>query len=185
MASQSPLAVIEQTLKEEKFATRLLEKDNERPFDLLFAGIGEDEKKRGYTVQLHFVNDVTNAVGGADEPEDAYLLQFFLVFPYLIEASKKAEVARAMLAINRILPIGAFGMSEQEGTPYYQYNLACADRSVDGTVLLEILSIMGFFTSEFSPKFEAISEGTDTFDSLIEALSKGGIVFPPITPPKV
>lgn len=185
MAHQSPLAVIEQALIEEKFATRLLEKDSERPFDLLFTGIGEDEKKRGYTVQIHFVNDVTNAVGAVDEPEDAYLLQFFLVFPYLVEQSKKAEVGRAMLAINRILPIGAFGMSDEEGTPYYQYNLACPERAVSKKVLLEVLSIMGFFTSEFSPKFEAISEGQDTFESLVETLSKGGIVFPPITPPKV
>lgn len=183
--SDSPLGIIEQLLKDEDFGTRLLEKSEERPFELLFVGVGEDAKKRGYTMQIHYVNDVASAVGGQDQPDDAYILQFFLVFPFLINPEQRGPVGRAILAINRILPVGAFGFSEQEGTPYYQYNLASSDRLKDKKVLLEIMSIMGFFTSEFSPKFEAISEGSTTCDAMFEELAKGGIVFPPITPPKL
>jgi hypothetical protein len=183
--SDSPLGIIEQLLKREDFGTRLLEKSEERPFELLFVGVGEDAKKRGYTMQIHYVNDVANAVGGHDTPDDAYILQFFLVFPFLIKREHRADVSRAILAINRILPVGAFGLSEQEGTPYYQYNLASSARLRDKKVLLEIMSIMGFFTSEFSPKFEAIGDGQITCDALFAELAKGGIVFPPITPPKL
>ncbi len=166
--SDSPLGIIEQLLKDEDFGTRLLEKSEERPFELLFVGVGEDAKKRGYTMQVHYVNDVASAVGGQDQPDDAYILQFFLVFPFLVDQEQLGPVGRAILAINRILPVGAFGLSEQEGTPYYQYNLASSERLKDKKVLLEIMSIMGFFTCEFSTNFEAISKGEMTYEAMLE-----------------
>ena len=178
--SDTPLQSIEAVLKEENFATKHIPVSKDHPFEQLYVSLGQDEQKRPYIIQMHFVNDVTNALGGQDEPSDAYILQLFIVFPFLVEIDQKDSVARLLTTLSRILPVGAFGMSDEDGTPFYQYNLACKERAVDEKVLLEVVSIMGFFSSEFGKQIEEVASGKKTREALLSELAEAGISFPPI-----
>lgn len=174
----SHLALIENILKEEDFATFLMPISEDNLFERLFVSLGQDDKSRDFTLQIHFINDVTNALGVDDDPEDAFILQFFLLLPYNIPHNKVNEASRVILTLNRILPVGAFGLSEDDGLAYFQYNLACEERTVSEKVIKEVVSIIGFFSSEFSARIEQVAEGKITREALIQELAQAGIQFP-------
>lgn len=177
----SHLSLLNNILKEEDFATFLMPVSEDNLFERLFVSLGQDDKSRDFTLQIHFINDVTNALGVDDDPEDAFILQFFLLLPYTIAKNQINEVSRVILTLNRILPVGSFGLSEDDGLAYFQYNLTCAERTVDEKVLKEVVSIIGFFSSEFSVRIEQAAEGKITRDALIQELAQAGIQFPSLS----
>ncbi len=178
--SQTPLALIRDLLEEEDFSTELVQQSEGQPFERLLVSLGADDKHRPFTLQMHFVNDVTGALGGFDDPEDIFLLECFLPFPFQAKPEYQTETARVLLALNRLLPIGAMGMSEPDGTVYIQYNLACLTRATDEKVLLEVVGMMGFFTGEFGPKIEAIGDGSLSRETYLADLANAGIQLPPL-----
>ncbi len=181
MTKTSALSGIQTILDDEDFATYLMPISEDNLFERLFIGLGQDSQSRDLTLQIHFINDITNALGVDDDAADAYILQFFLLLPFTLNKTYMSEIARVVLTLNRILPIGAFGISEDDGMAYFQYNLICAEHKVDDKVLVEAVSIIGFFVSEFAPRIDQVSEGKISYEALIQELSHSGIDFPPLS----
>ncbi|HQU08708.1 MAG TPA: hypothetical protein PLV25_01965 [Opitutales bacterium] len=180
----SPLTRLESLLQDEDFTTHLESVTPEHPVEQLFVALGQDDKGRSHTVTIHYVNDVTNALGGTDAPEDAIILQFFLPLPYECKPEHMDAFARMALVVNRLLPVGAFGITDPEGMAYLQYNLATGNRNVEAKVICEVLGMMAFFTNEFGPKIEAVGLGELSRDQYVEELASGGIDLPGLKAPK-
>ena len=177
----SPLSEMEDILMEEDFQTLYQPVDEENFYEKLHVSLGEDEKGRQFNIQLHFINDVSRAQGGEDEPEDIVLLQMFLLLPYSITDATFMPTARLILMLNRILPLGAFGISEVDGAMYYQNNAGLTDRAMDPDVLVESMRIIGFFVTRFTDLLEEVATGARTFEAAAQALFDQGIQVPPLT----
>lgn len=54
--------------------------------------------------------------------EGVYILQSFAVLADRVPADKAAELLRATAFVNMLLPLGAFGLSEESGTLYFKHN---------------------------------------------------------------
>lgn len=177
----SPLSEMEDVLMEEDFQTLLQPVDEENFYEKLHVSLGEDERGRQFNVQIHFINDVNRAQGSEDEPEDIVLLQMFLLLPYSITDTTLLPTARLILMLNRILPLGAFGISEVDGAMFYQYNCGLIDRVMDPDVLVESLRMIGFFITKFTDLIEEVATGSRTFEAAAQWLFDQGIQVPPLT----
>lgn len=178
---QTPLGLIEQDLREEGFGTHHLVVDADNQYERLLVMLGRDEHDRDYFLQLTFVNDIMNVLGQPDQPENAYLLQFSSEFPFKIKIESFAEAARLLLTLNRILPVGALGLSEADQTLNYNYVLVLPDREVDDVVVTEIVDIAMFFIRNFAPLIEAVTTGTRSREEVVEELKSKDLLAPPIT----
>ena len=180
--AQPPLDRIAKTLEADDFAVYLNEKSEEVPFDQLFISLGEDEQKRPFVLQMLFVNDLTNIMELEEKEEDAALLQHFLTFPFTASPITVPELSKLVLMLNRIIPIGAFGLDINQGTLYFQYVLASKDREVNKTVILETVSMIGMFVMEFAKKLEAVATGEKCAQEIIKSLEEVGLFIPPLAP---
>ena len=181
--ANTPLTAIQEVIEELDYRTIYLPAEESAPFERLHVLIGNDAQERPLTLQLCFINDIALAVGGTEDEEDthdAILLQFMLLLPALTQAGRFAEVAEYLLQINRILPIGAFGISRPDGTVYFQYTLALAEREVDDNVLLEVVQMADVFVNKFEGNITGVSSGTLRAATAIQALVEEGIVPPPL-----
>ncbi len=177
---KTPLQLIAEFLEEETFDTKIVPPSKEHPFERLLVSLGQDEQERLFTMQLHFVNDITSSMGNVEDPDDIILLECFLLFPFKVEAKYFSEVARLILTVNRLVPVGALGMSEPDGSVYLQYHLSSKDRNIDEKIILEVVNMIGFFTGEFAQKIEAVGNGTLEREAYLNELVQTGIVLAPL-----
>lgn len=184
MPEETPFSALQAVLTENDYSTTLLPIDDENPYEKLFVSIGDDELGRLFAIQMHFVNDIALVLGGEEESDDAMVLQFFVLMPYIAAAGTFGELARAMIYVNRILPVGTFGFSEPDGGIFFQYNLVQNDRSVPDDVLLEVVQMIATFVVKFTPMIESIAQGNRTADDLKQQLlEEDGITLPPLIAP--
>lgn len=178
--NQTPLTVIQQDLLADEFDARLMEIDDENPVERLFVVFDQDEKGRDQILQLVFINDMLNLSDQPDEPDDMFLLQFTLELPFRVQESALAEVARLLLALNRVIPVGALGLAEPERQVYFNYVLSCSDREVEDVVAANIVGIVEFYIPSFAVLIEAVAEGSRTREDVIKQLTEEQ-VLPPST----
>lgn len=179
---QTPLSRLGDILKKDDFVVHLNEKGPEIPFEQLFVSLGEDAQDRPFILQMLFVNDLAGIMKLEEKAEDATLLQHFLIFPFIANAMTVPELSKLILMLNRIIPLGAFGLDVNRGTPYYQYILAAPDREINQTVALEAVSMIGMFTMEFASKLEAVASGEKKAQDVIKELEEIGLFIPPLAP---
>lgn len=182
-STQTPLSVIEDFLKEEEFPTERHLPDDEYPYERLIVGLGEDEEERPYLASIYFVNDLSSAAGIPEEEDDAIFLQFFNELPIEIDPQYEGVLAQWLLIFNGILPAGALNIarSEEGSSVYYLYNWACEDRDVDLIVFFELLSIMIFFSQNYTSLTQAIAKGEKSLEDAEKELAKQGLYAPGMT----
>ena len=154
------------------------------PFERLQVLIGVDSEERPLSLQLSFINDVALAVGAGEDEEDthdAIFLQFILLFPVPVGADHIPGLMAYLMQINRILPVGGFGVSQPDGTVYYQYNLALPERDIDENVLLEVVQIIDFFVNKFQESIGKVSTGALASDGALQQMRDEGIFPPPMS----
>lgn len=182
---ETPLAELASVLTEAEFPVVHQTVDEKSPVEQIFVPIALDDDN-DLILQVLFVNDLVESMGVTDkesddeEAEEAQLLQFFIYFPFQAKAEKRADLALFLMAINRLLPIGAFGVGHLEGTVYYQYILTNEDQYVSPLVILELVSMISMFIPEFFSKIASVAEGEETGEAVLEAMAKNGIVIPPL-----
>jgi hypothetical protein len=179
--TQTPMQAIEALLSENEFVSQYQPVAGEKhPVEQLFVALGKDQKDRLYTLEMHFVNDVSVAIGGPSSSDDAFVLQFFVPMPFESGTKHLDDLGRSILAINRLLPMGALGLSDTEGHVYFQYNLTLDQKRISEKVLMEVLSVISFFIGEFSPKVEQVGLGELTFKKFVAQLKEMGIDLVPL-----
>jgi len=179
------LTAIQEVIEDLDYRTIYSPPEESAPFERLSVLIGNDAQQRPLTLQLYFINDIAFAVGGGEDEEDthdAIFLQFMLLLPTPVQADRFGEVAEYVLLINRILPVGAFGISRPDGTVYFQYSLGLAEREVDENVLDEVVQMIEVFVNKFEGNIAEISSGKMRAAAAIQALTEEGVVPPPLGP---
>jgi hypothetical protein len=179
----TPLSLIKEVIEDLEYPVELEPATEPAPFERLRVTIGADAAKRPLVAQMLFLNDVVLAQAGAEDQEetkDAILLQFMVLLPHRVEAAHFGSVIDYLTQINRVVTVGAFGLSRPDGTVYFQYALALPEREVDDNVLIEVIQMVDFFVKKFVDEIDQIGTGSLTVDAALAHLAEEGITPPPL-----
>ncbi|MEW9700851.1 YbjN domain-containing protein [Paenibacillus sp. SI8] len=159
------LGLLKEILDEAGLATNLLEKSEAIPIHVLMAGFQEDKKGRDRFLHFSFL-PLDEEEAGAIQ-----LLQIYSTLPFHLKDEQRAAVAHILLEINTRLPIGHFGINEQNELHYrYVYSLSTA-RSFDSEEILDILSMFVYMCDMFAEPVELVASGESGVAEVIEALN--------------
>lgn len=183
---QTPLNFIAEVLDEGDFPVVYQEAGDQSPVEQVFVPFEHDREELSATLQILFINDLTKTLGVEEEEDEIQLLQFFILFPFQCREETVREVALFILALNRILPIGSFGLSQKECTIYYQYVLALEDQgdALDPDLILEVVSMINMFVLEFIENISLVAKGEKTAEALLKDMEDKGMTLPPLGFPK-
>lgn len=185
---QTPLNFIAEVLDEGDFPVVYQEAGEQSPVEQVFVPFEHEKEALSSSLQILFINDLVKTLGidQEEEEDEVQLLQFFLLCPFQCTADTVREVALFILALNRILPVGAFGLSQKEGTIYFQYVLALEDQgdALDPDLILEVVSMINMFVLEFIENISLVAKGEKTSDALLKEMEEKGMALPPLGFPK-
>lgn len=183
--SPSPLAALLEPLEEFEYFADHQPAGDESLFERLYISLNVDDAQpdREYGVEVFFINDVTEAFGAVEEEEDAVIAQFMLLLPFRIQVEGYLEVMRFCNLVNRMLPLGAFGLSEQDEAVFLRYCLAAESRTIPHDVLLEVVSAMEYACRAYAPQFEALSTGARKYDDVVREIEEAGQQLPSVGDP--
>ncbi|TXK75902.1 YbjN domain-containing protein [Paenibacillus sp. N3.4] len=159
------LGLLKEILDETGLATNLLEKSDAIPLHVLIAGFQEDKKGRERFLHFSFLplND--------DEIGAIQLLQIYSTLPFHLQEGSRDATAAVLLAVNTRLPIGHFGINEQNELHYrYVYSISAA-RSFESEEVLETLSLFVYMCDMFAEHVELVASGEAGAEQVIQALS--------------
>jgi hypothetical protein len=132
---------------------------------------------------MTFPQDLLYASGQEESIEDAFTLQFLLRYRFSFDAAHAADLALLLHELNRLIPVGAFGMSSDVGTVFLQYALILPTRDADQDVLATILSSFEAFAPMLAPMIEEVGVGRRSVKSVLEELERSeDLVIPPMLP---
>jgi hypothetical protein len=154
------LSLLKNILDEAGLLTTMLEKSQAIPIHVLMAGTPQDGE--GCDRFLHFSFLPLNE----EEIQAVQLLQIYSTLPIKLEADKKDALASLMLEINTRLPIGHFGINEQNEIHYrYVYSLSVS-KTFEADEILEIVSLFTYMIDMFSGPVEGLANGSANLEAL-------------------
>jgi hypothetical protein len=180
LTTQSPIRSLAKVLDEADFATFVAAADQENPIDQLFVAIGQDSQSRDIVMSMVYINDLSKSMEVQEDEDDAILLQYFVAFPFVAAPQCIGQASSLVLSLNRLLPIGAFGLNVKDGSLYCQYVLALDERQVSEKITLETTSMLSMFCLQFTQQLEAVASGQKTYLQVLGELSEQGITIPGI-----
>ncbi|RBP46188.1 hypothetical protein DES53_102574 [Roseimicrobium gellanilyticum] len=183
--TKSPLEALIEPLEEFEYFADHQPAADESVFERLYISLNVDDPQpdREYGVEVFFINDVTEAFGAQEEEEDAIIAQFMLILPFRIQVDGYLEIMRFCNLVNRMLPLGAFGLSEQDEAVFLRYCLATESRAIPHDVLLEVVSAMEYACKAYASQFEALSAGTMKYDDIVREVEESGQQLPSVGDP--
>ncbi len=183
---QTPLNFIAEVLDEGDFPVVYQEAGEQSPVEQVFVPFEHEKEALSSTLQILFINDLTKTLGVEEEEDEVQLLQFFILFPFQCKEETVRDVALFILALNRILPVGSFGLSQKECTIYYQYILALEDQgdALAPDLILEVVSMINMFVLEFIENISIVAKGEKTAEVLLKEMEEKGMTLPPLGFPK-
>ncbi|KRF43936.1 YbjN domain-containing protein [Paenibacillus sp. Soil787] len=158
------LGFLKEILDETGLATNLLEKSEAIPLHVLMAGFQEDKKGRERFLHFSFLplND--------DDIVAIQLLQIYSTLPFHLQEGSRDAVASVLLEINTRLPIGHFGINEQNELHYrYVYSIS-ASRTFESEGVLEILSLFVYMCDMFAEHVELVASGEASAEQVVQSL---------------
>ncbi|UKS25230.1 YbjN domain-containing protein [Paenibacillus sp. HWE-109] len=158
------LGLLKDILDETGLATNLLEKSEAIPLHVLMAGFQEDKKGRERFLHFSFLPLNDEEIGAIQ------LLQIYSTLPFHLQEGKRGEVASVLLEINTRLPIGHFGINEQNELHYrYVYSIP-ATSTFESEEVLEILSLFVYMCDMFAEHVELVASGEADAEQVIQTL---------------
>ena len=138
-----------------------------------------------FNLEICIMNDLMQAFGDEDEADEAIITQFMLVLPFSFTPESYLEVMRLCNIINRLLPVGAFGLSENDGAVYLRYCLTSASRYIDDVVIAETVQALEFACREYGPHFEKASQGEAAASDFLRKFAESGHTLPSVGDPSL
>ena len=176
-----PLREIGEAIEAENFPFEYLPADADRPVDVLLVSLG-DEETGPLLLEMMFINDLMIQTGVPEEYDDAMILQFLVRFPFQVVDGAEAELALFFMGLNRTLPAGAFGLSEDTGTVYHQYALHLPTRAAEKEVLASVVLSLDTFIGGYLGEIRAVAKGESTHQAAFERIRANGFEIPPMLP---
>lgn len=171
-AALSILGQLEQALSGLGLSTLRQPPNADHAYEQLLVSIDDPPPAPGeestFVFQLFFASDAL-AAQNPEAGEGAAILQFLLNLP--LDASEDAgrllDLYQLFSVFNRILPIGAFELSESHQA-YLRYSLL-AEHKAHLTVgqLVEVLEILSFFTLRMAPAMAALVYGGKSLEQAV------------------
>lgn len=184
----SPLSLLKEPLEDLEYIVLHEPVNGENLVEKLFISleIEGQPQRRQFVIELFFVNDVLEAFAGPTEDEDGdetIMAQFNLVLPLSIPAHAYGDIMRVCNVVNRMTPLGAFGLSEDDGAIYLRYSLAAESRDLPEAILLQVVSAFEYLSLEYTPIFAAITEGRSSAQEFMDSFAKSGNPIPSVGNP--
>ena len=150
-------------LDAEGFNTQLV-LDGEDDSEQLWMMASEDEVQKGISWHLEMA-----FLPGLDKPS---ILRFF--FPMACQAGEDTigDTRRMILAINHLLPLPGYNLSETEGGLYYCYLMACPDKIIDTPTVIDTIFLIMQQIASTGGGVRDVAEGSRSFAEGIAALGE-------------
>lgn len=157
--SLRPLEKLNEILETLNYTSHLFPRTQEEPFDRVAVALDESPEEKevlDYPLQIFFMEDALQAtVPEQDMGQAEYAsLQFVLEFPHQcknLSSERLREALSFILVSNKIIPIGSFGLQNDERQVYYRYTLLATDQNLKGHLIIEAIEIIKMFISMLAP----------------------------------
>ncbi len=136
-----------------------------------------EENPARFVAQLFFASDAVTAAyeqSGGPEPEEGEtaILQFALALGLNCPETRHLDIYRLMSIYNRILPVGALDLNE-ENELYVRYGLlADTKNAITIPQVVEVLEIFSFFIPIMADGLEDVIAGEATLEEAIAATER-------------
>ncbi len=110
--------------------------------------------------------------GLGDHLHDAYLLQYFTRFQFLVPPERRDELARLLIAINARLPDGAFGFLSDGMVFFRAIAFLTTEASTWPKVVSEYVYMTAFALNSFGAGIESVASGTQSAREVAAADSR-------------
>jgi hypothetical protein len=158
------LGKLQSLLGETGLATRLLEQSDEIPFHLLIAGFHQDPKGRDRFLQFSFLPMTEQDIQAVE------LLQIYGILPFRLKEGLREQAGLMLLEVNSLLPLGHFGINEEDEVHYrYVYGWPTA-KPVDADEILDIISMGMYMCDMFAEPIEDLATGAKSLTDVRESL---------------
>lgn len=174
-----PLQTIATALEDEDYVCEFMAATTNRPIDVLLISIGEDTREP-YIIEMTFPGDLLLALGDQETFDECFTLQFLLRYRFSFGPEHSNELSQFLLALNRLVPIGAFGMDNDTGAIFLQYALLLPTREVEQDVLSTAVSSFDSFAPTLGPLIQQVGGGQISCKDAIAKLAGLGMEIPPM-----
>ncbi len=174
-----PLQTIAAALEDEDYVCEYMAATTNRPIDVLLVSLGEDLSEP-FLIEITFPGDLLLAMGDQESYDECFLLQFLLRYRFSFAPEHAAELGMFLLALNRLVPSGAFGLDDETGAIFLQYVLFLPTRDVEQDVLGLIVSSFDSFAPSLAPLIQQVGGGKLTGKEAIAKMAELGMEIPPM-----
>lgn len=159
------LGFLQTIVEEAGLPATMLEKSEMLPIHILMAGFSQDGKGRDRFLHFSFLplDD--------DELAAVQLLQLYVTFPFELPQERRADMAQLLLDFNTRLPLGHFGVNEQNEIHYrYIYSLP-ASATFDKDETLSVIELFVQMCDLFGDAIEAVADGSLSWSEAINPVA--------------
>lgn len=159
------LKLIESYLKD-KYETKLVRKSEGIPLDVLASAYEDDYKGRNREI------DFTHVPLAAElNFQKINMLQIFSALPFDLNLDYALDVSALLVSINDKLPLGNFGIGD-DNKIYFRYVMTVnIDKSLDTEEFNEIMSVVTHLIDLFEEMIEVVANGEKDFITVMEELN--------------
>jgi hypothetical protein len=142
-----------------------------------------DDQGRPYIARGTFLNDLSEAVSGADAEGDPVYLQLVCILPFELSGPDRlADVGGLLFMLNRLMPLTQFGLSEVDGLVFLRAVLTSETRAVPPRMVCEAIGMMQVFLEAWGDPIERLAGGRASLDEIVGELQATGFTAPGLFP---
>ena len=147
------------------YPASLISPSDVTPFEQLYVTLDADAKGRPRAIQLQYI-----PVRASNDGD--HLLQFVSSLPFQLNASVAGDTARMVLLVNKVIELPGFGMSEIDGSLYYQHVHVCRKGYFEDETVGQLLSSILHYVDDFAPVVEEIAVGAKSFGAVVDEMKR-------------
>lgn len=164
----TPMQRIEKILADRGFSCeRVQNASNGQTTEILTLLLQIDEDSREHVLLIEPLPD-------RSENDPVAVLSLSLTYPfYISDITVVPELMRLLLWMNRFLPIGHFGFSEEEAKVYFIYNLIVEDwHDFSAQVIGEAVGMIAFYTRAHGNIIDMVIDGEATCEDVLDEVQR-------------
>lgn len=162
------LVQIQNYLADKGMDSQVLPKNEENAVNQLLMAVVNDPNTP--VLQMMFVDDIFES-SGAKSPVTSSILQFFVTIPFKIKEENILDVYKILAVLNRVVPLGHFGQTEEDGV-YFRHTFLVDANKIDLGAIEESSRMSIFFISNFYQNIIDLGSGKKNFDQTVEEITK-------------
>lgn len=164
------------------YPVHFAERSPDVPFDQILLALDEGENEAvNHVMRIYFQEDIIHnqpewqAKLASADVDDTATLQFFAEWQLAIPTSKLLDTYRLLNVFGRMMPIGNFGMVEDDDLCgiYFRYTLMQRRDQYDILNILELVDVMQFYLNRLMPQLVHWFFKEMTLDAIIEQTERG------------